>query len=215
MKLIDQIRVNVGKRILAARLKNYSHVPVVRNFSDATNIGIIYNATQYISFEVIKDLVKLLSVNQAKVSVLGYVHSKKLIDHYLYRKGFDFFSKNDLNWYYKPNTTVTQKFLTENFDLLIDLSLEDAYPIRYITSLSPATFKVGRYSPEDDSLDFMIDIEKEKRDMKRVQMEIVKDIESSEEGVAIDEDRGPKAENELQLKFLINQLIHYLSLIKK
>ena len=56
--------------------------------------------------------------------------------------------------------------MDEPFDLLLNLSLEEHFPIHYITSLSPATFKAGRYLPIDESLDFMIDIEKENQTMK-------------------------------------------------
>jgi hypothetical protein len=215
MKMVEKIKTDVGKRVLTGKMTSHRRIPVVCNFNDAKNIGILYNATEYISFEIIKDFVKMLAVNQAKVTVLGYVHSKKLIDHYLYRKGFDFFSKNDLNWYYKPVSASVQQFMTEPFDLLIDLSLEDYYPVRYITSLSPATFKVGRYVPGDLSLDFMIDIEKEKNTMKSLRQEITRDAESTTEKSEIEADVEKKTEIELQLNFLINQLIHYLSIIKK
>jgi hypothetical protein len=113
------------------------------------------------------------------VSVLGYVDSKKLIDHYLYRKGFDFFSKNDLNWYYRPVSPLAMQFMDEPFDLLLNLSLEDHFPIHYITTLSQATFKAGRFFPTDESLDFMIDIEKENQMMRSLHKEIMGEAETS------------------------------------
>ena len=167
------------------------------------------------SFEIIRSLVKELTRDSRKVTVLGYVDSKKLIDHYLYRKGFDFFSKNELNWYFKPASSVVDSFTSEPFDLLINLSLEDYYPIRYITALSPALLKAGRYSPDEQYLDFMIDIEKEKRTMRNLQQEIMKDSDHPHEKEDIEADLEKKTETELQLNFLINQLLHYLSLLKK
>ena len=148
---------------------------------NAKHIGIIYNATEYVSFEIIKNLAKDLAHDSKKISVLGYVDSKKLIDNYLYRKGFDFFSKNELNWYFKPVSPVVDQFITEPFDILINLSLEDHFPIRYITTLSPAQFKAGIFSADDSCLDLMIDIEKEKRTMHSLQKEIVKAHETGQE----------------------------------
>ena len=215
MKWVDEIRARVGTRVLESKLKRFTRNRVVCNFNEAKHIGIIYNATQYVSFEIIKDFTKELSLNLAKVTVLGYVDSKKLIDHYLYRKGFDFFSRIDLNWYYKPISATADQFINEPFDLLIDLSLEDYFPIRYITALSPASFKVGRYTHDDPSLDLMIDIEREKQSMKSLHMEIIEDGKTVVHPSEIESDVEKKTETELQLRFLINQLKHYLSIIKK
>jgi len=143
MNWIDNIKVQVGRRVLANKFKTQLRIPATCSVDDAKNIGILYNATEYISFEIIRNLVKELSHDSRKVTVLGYVDSKKLIDHYLYRKGFDFFSKNDLNWYFRPVSAVVDNFIAEPFDLLINLSLEDHYPIRYIAALSPATGSAG------------------------------------------------------------------------
>jgi hypothetical protein len=215
MKWTDQIKSRIGERILVRKMRNSVRTPVICNIEEADNIGIIYNATEFVSFEIIRSLVKELTRDSRKVTVLGYVDSKKLIDHYLYRKGFDFFSKNELNWYFKPVSSVVDSFTSEPFDLLINLSLEDYYPIRYITALSPALLKAGRYSPDEQYLDFMIDIEKEKRTMRNLQQEIMKDSDHPHEKEDIEADLDKKTETELQLNFLINQLLHYLSLLKK
>ena len=215
MKWADDIKSGIGRRVLASKHKSISRKVRVCNLDDAKRIGIIYNATEYISFEIIKDLVKQLMDKDVTVGVLGYVDSKDLIDHYLYRKGFDFFSKKDLNWYYRPLSAVAEQFMAEPFDLLLNLSLDDHFPIHYITALSSATFKAGRYFPGNESLDLMIDIEKEKQTMRSLHREIIREAEPSIENREIEAEVDKKTEIELQLKFLISQLVHYLSLINK
>jgi hypothetical protein len=215
MKWMDQIREYTGRRVLNNHLQNDTRHPQVCTINDAENIGIIYNATEYVSFEIIRNLVKDLAHQSKKVTVLGYVDSKKLIDNYLYRKGFDFFSKNELNWYYKPVSSNIDEFIQEPFDLLINLSLEDYFPIRYITTLSAATFKTGKFTPGDACLDLMIDIEKETQTMRSLHKEIIKDTRYKTEDEEIEADVDKKTEIEIQLNFLINQIMHYLSLLKK
>ncbi len=215
MNWIDTFKEYMGRRVLAQKLKNQIRHPVICNIDHVQHIGIIYNATEYVSFEIIRNLVKDLSHDSRKITVLGYVDSKKLIDHYLYRKGFDFFSKNELNWYSKPVSTVVDHFIAEPFDLLINLSLEEYYPIRYITALSAASFKAGKFSPDEIHLDFMIDIEKEKQTMRNLQKEIMNETDHKHENNDIEADLEKKTETELQLSFLINQLLHYLSILKK
>jgi hypothetical protein len=215
MKLMDQIKTYMGRRALTTRLKDQSRTPVICNIESAQHIGIIYNATEFVSFEIIRNLVKDLAQDSKKITVLGYVDSKKLIDHYLYRKGFDFFSRNELNWYSKPVSEVVDHFITEPFDILINLSLEDYYPIRYITALSPATFKVGKYTPDELYLDFMIDIEKEKQTMKNLHKEIMNETDYKQEKDELEANVEKKTETEIQLSFLINQLLHYLAILIK
>ncbi len=200
--------------MLAKNSKLVSRQKKVCNLKDAKNIGILYNATHLVSFEIIKDLVKSLSSKNVKVSALGYVHSNMLIDHYLYRKGFEFFTQTDLNWYYKPVSKVVEDFINNPFDILIDLSLEDYYPVQYILMSSISTFKVGRYKSDQEFLDLMIDLEKEKMEMKKIHDEVTKNKKDKDKEAEIEEEVEQKVEIEIQLNFLINQLMHYLSLIK-
>lgn len=215
MNLVNNFKSLIGERVLQSQQRNHSRLPSFNTLNEAKSIGIIYNATEYISFELIKNLVKEISHGPKKITVLGYVDSKKLIDNYLYRKGFDFFSKNDLNWYFKPVSQVVDLFIKEPFDLLINLSLDDHFPIRYITSVSSATFKAGRFSPHDNCLDLMIDIEKERQAMLNINVEVEKQIHSRNGNREIEAGIERKTETEILLNFLINQLLHYLSILKK
>jgi hypothetical protein len=215
MNWSDKIKSRIGRQRLADKAGSADRAITLCTLSEAKNIGIIYDATEYISFEIVRDLVKQLSNNSISISVLGYVDSKKLIDHYLYRKGFDFFCRNDLNWYYKPLSSQTEQFINEPFDILLNLSLDYKFPIQYISSVSKATFKTGRYSPEDTSLDFMIDIEKEKETMNNLRRDIILEKKSMPENGDIASDIEKRTGIEFQLKFLIDQLLHYLSILKK
>ncbi len=215
MKFIDNTKHFFGIRILKNKLRGISRETIVCNINDAKSVGIIYNATNLMNFEIIKDFAKTLMNKKIEVSALGYVHSKKLIDHYLYRKGFDFITKNNLNWYYKPASNIVSGFIKKPFDILINLSLEDYYPIQYIVALSSSPFKVGKYSEEPNYMDFMIDIEKEKKTMQDLKDEIGKGKEVNGRKQEIEDEIDKKVDIELQLNFLINQIMHYLSIIKK
>jgi hypothetical protein len=215
MKWADNIKARIGRQRLADMTGSAVRKINLCTISEAKNIGVIFDATEYISFEIVRDLVKQLSNNSISISVLGYVDSKKLIDHYLYRKGFDFFCRNDLNWYYKPVSSQTEQFMNEPFDILIDLSLDDQFPIQYIISASKATFKTGRYSITDTSLDFMIDIDKEKETLRTLRRDIIREKKAMGENVEIAPDTEKRTEIEFQLKFLIDQLLYYLSILKK
>jgi len=215
MKVAEQMRSKVGEFILNKQIRHFRRPVKSCNLEDAQSIGILFNATHSVSFEIVKNFVKELSERSKKIHVLGFVDSKQLIDHYLYRKGFEFFTRNQLNWYQKPESDAVKDFINQEFDLLINLNLEDSYPIKYILCLSKAHFKVGRFTDVHPYHDLMIDIEQEKEAMQDIQDELQSDQQSgkvhhnSYESIA-----DLKTSVELQMNFLINQLLHYLSKLK-
>ena len=212
--MLNNTKIYIGKKVLERKLKGRVRTTRVCNINEAKNIGIIFNATQLVSFEIIRNFTKDLSEKKIKVSVLGYVHSKKLIDHYLYRKGFYFFTKNDLNWFNKPVADTVEEFINIPFDILINLCLEEYYPIQYIVALSVSGFKAGRYAEEPNYLDFMIDIEKEKKEMRDLQKQISENKKRVSSNQELEKEIEKKIDIDFQLNFLINQLMYYLSIIK-
>ncbi len=216
MKFIENTKSYFGKRAIRKYLKKHSRSMASCNIKEAKTIGILFNATHQVSFEIVKELVKNISGKKNTIDVLGFVDSKQLIDHYLYRKGFDFFTRSQLNWYYKPKNSSVDTFIKKPFDILLDLSLDNPFPIRYIMTCSAAKFKTGMFYKNQDYLDLMIDIEKEKQNMNRIQHEVEIDRKNNNrKNREVEKIIDKKVQTEIQLNFLINQLVHYLSLIKK
>jgi len=212
---MEKIKQKFANYVLNRRIRRQKRNIQACNIQDSKSIGLLFNATHTISYEIIKDLVKQLSTPKNKIMVLGYVEGKHMIDHYLYRKGFEFFTKNQLNWYQKPISSAVDDFISQPFDILINLSLERIYPIQYIVALSKARFKAGIYTEDENVLDFMIDINKEKETIRNLQIELAKDVkEAKNHKTSYDSIADIKTNAELQLSFLINQLVHYLSQIK-
>ena len=215
MKLAAGMRMKYGEFVLKRNLKHLKRNVKSCNIDDAKSIGILFNATNSASFETVKNLVKELSGKRRKIMVLGFIEGKHLIDHYLYRKGFEFFTRSHLNWYEKPKSEAVSEFIKEEFDILINLNLEESYPINYILSLSKASFKVGRLTQNHQYLDFMIDIENEIVAMEELQLELQQDVKNAKtHRTNYDSIADVKTSLELQMGFLINQLLHYISKLK-
>lgn len=215
MKIIENARAYLGNKSIRTYLKNHRREVKVCNLTDAQSIGILFNATHPVSFEIVKTLVKDLSTKKNSIDVLGFFNHKQVFDQYLYRKGFEFFTQKELNWYYKPIVDNVRRFIDKPFDLLIDLSLDDPFPIHYIIACSQAKFKVGRYHEGQECLDFMIDMKKEQEAMDTIREELEKDQkEKKRNHKGVENIADKEAQARIQLNFLISQLMHYLSLIK-
>jgi hypothetical protein len=58
-----------------------------------------------------------------------------------------------------PGQAKVRDFIAKDFDLLIDLSLKDSLPLKYIAGMSMSLCRIGRFSEKNtECYDFMIDI---------------------------------------------------------
>lgn len=132
------------------------------DFASAKYIGIVCSTEDEISTGHLKDFLQFLSQRGIKYLVLGYFDGKKIPDNFLYWKGMEFITHSDLNFFGIPNNPTVDKFVKEPFDMLINCSVENYFPIEYVTQLSHAKCKVGILRDGDSYYDLMIDIRKKK-----------------------------------------------------
>ena len=158
----NSFKYKLGEFILKRKLKAHNRQRAVYSLNTARPIGIVYNATHQDTFETTRQFVKHLFDIDKKVAALGFVDHKEIVDFYTARRGFNFFCRKNVNWYGRPSNPAVDEFIAKDFDILIDLSMDDNFSIRYITSLSKAKFKVGRFTDKADLYDFMVDISKKR-----------------------------------------------------
>jgi len=115
------------------------------NLSDAKSIGLIYNATNAESFEIVKKFFDDLKEHVDGVWVLGYIDKKNFNDPEVRPHGFTFYNKKDVNWYNKPIGETAYRFIEKPFDILIDLDFDNMLAVKYVVVKSAAGFKVGRH----------------------------------------------------------------------
>jgi len=129
----------------------------VFNLEKANRITILFDGTEPKTVQRVKVFVNELSKGKEVVSALGYVNEKDKSFEHMSTLHFDFFSNDELNWYGKPQGMVIENFLKEDYDILIDLSLKEFYPLTYLAVASPAKFKVGRCRDDVNVFDLTID----------------------------------------------------------
>ena len=119
------------------------------NIANAKVIGIVYPLHDIPDYEQVEKLVATLQHEHKEVHALGFVQHKNLISRFLPKLSYDFFSFNNLNWFYKPVNEKVRDFISSEFDLLIDLTLQENLPIKFVVGLSRARCKVGCFSEEN------------------------------------------------------------------
>lgn len=165
MSFFKNIKLKLANRMLNAELKakHLQKAPFKFMFDKIKTVGIVFDATNPEDFELVKRYVTYLREYSKKVKVLGYFNTKNIPSLTYSKLEYDFFTVKDINWLYKPNSMVVNNFISDDFDLLLDLNVNDHFSIKYIAALSKAKFKVGKYvENEIDVYDMMIDADNTK-----------------------------------------------------
>lgn len=111
-------------------------------------VGILFDLAKE-KKDIHKKIIKIteeLHIDRQKVTILAYIPK---IDEGKQFYSFYHFSEEDLNWFYQPKSKRLKKFVSESFDLLINLSDSLNYPMKLVTAYSKAKFKIGRHISEE------------------------------------------------------------------
>jgi hypothetical protein len=151
------LRRRVGAYMLESEMKEGSRQPQAISLDKAQKIGILFTGEDEQTLNSVSTFVKELRRNGKNVKCLGFVPKPNAVQTLRQSQDMDFFSTDDLNWYFRPQSSLVTSFLSEKFDMLIDLRIVRRVPLPFMVALSKARFKVGRFNEEDKQIfDLMI-----------------------------------------------------------
>jgi len=157
--MFEKIRRKIGLYYYNRDRLKSRHVHGMVNLPEARRVGILYTLEDVPDYDRVSEFVTQLQQEHKEVKALGFVKSKSLVRRFLPKLSYDFFSRRDVTWFYRPIHDTVKDFMSKEFDLLIDLSLSDSFPLKYISGLSSAICRVGRFSEDNTPYyDLMIDI---------------------------------------------------------
>jgi hypothetical protein len=157
------IRIAAGKYLLRAEAEHVRRVKTAFNMFEARTFVILFEGSRIDDVDLVKKYVNYLKEMKKKVRVIGFFNTEFPPDFTYSKLDYEFFSIKELNWHMKPSGTFVRSFLEEEFDVLIDLNFEDHFPLTYLSTLSNAHFKVGKFSTENQQIfDLLIDTAKGK-----------------------------------------------------
>ena len=163
MEFINQIR----RFILLFLLRRKTAVSKNRNpvtIQHAEKIGILFNAENIKTNDVILEFSKHLKSLQKEVQLLGYLPKRDFGFQY----PFPFISEKDTNWYGKPKGGTSGFFINTPFDLMVDFCSDECLPLEYISGVSSSKFRVG-FNKEINNANYdLILIPKEKSDISNL-----------------------------------------------
>ena len=160
--IFENIRYGIAKVLLRRKAKKVKREKMLFDFASAKYVGILCSPQNEADTALIKEFLHNISQKGIKYLVLGYFDGKSIPENFLYLKGIDFITQQDINFLMKPNGEMIDKFIGEPFDILINCIIDSYFSVEYISQLSIAKFKVGIMRDGESYYDLMIDISKEK-----------------------------------------------------
>lgn len=137
------MRKSLGNYVLKKRASRLKRKVEVQNLESAESVGVVYNATHTEDEEEIKNFIQFLEKQNIKSQSIALFQSKDTSKMPISSINSFYLSKKDLNFYRLPTSEDAKVFMDKDFDILIDCNFENFFPLRYISSLSKAKFKVG------------------------------------------------------------------------
>jgi hypothetical protein len=156
---LKNLQVNLGKLKLKKELKRLNRNVKAFNIDKASTIGIIYNATNRSDADLVKKFTQYLKEERKEVLSLGFIDSKDSSNIVKPHLNYSYFDRSNLSKSMVPKGNEVNNFINKSFSILIDLNIDQCFPIEYISSLSNAKFKVGANSDYRDKVcDLVIDV---------------------------------------------------------
>lgn len=147
-------RQNIGKKLLA-RHRQADKSESLQTLQSVREIGVVYDVNQ-ISAELINKVVHYFESAGKNVTTLGFISEKELGD-YIPTLKEEYFCEKDLTFWQLPKKAVVSRFLSKDFDFLINLDLNESAELQSISTYSSAKTRIGKYFEEYSfSQDFMI-----------------------------------------------------------
>jgi hypothetical protein len=148
MNLIDKIRSYGSNYFLKKGIASLNRKKKLIHIDSAVSIGIIFELKDEKVYYSIQKYFQKLQEKKVRVKALGFTNSKQASSHFLPVLTFDFFNASQVNWFQIPNVKCVQDFIESDFDICINLSSENVFPLKYVAGLSKSRLKVGAYHME-------------------------------------------------------------------
>lgn len=144
------LKSKIANRALNSRLSLVVREKRVFNLDSAKSAGVLWEIDQRDTFERLQIELSLAGLT---VESLCYVSAKKgvLPDEI---KGF---TRKQTSWSEVPELGLVDDFIQQKFDILIDLTGQQYFPVVYITALSEAAFKIGSAGKSANYFDLNIE----------------------------------------------------------
>lgn len=147
----------IKKRLFLAHKKQQRVVNIV-TLAGAKSVGILWNPADEESIETYEQLRQILNGRGIKPFGIAFINSKREKETLATVSNSLLINNSNINFWGKPRSGDGLQFMQQDFDILIDLSINKCIALQYILIHSSARFKVGWKSDDPNVYDLEIDV---------------------------------------------------------
>lgn len=162
VKAFEDYKYRKSLKALTKKLVGFKRHKMVQNLTTARTIGIVFNLPDQATLDEVLNLKKFFEGNNINVLAIAFFNGKEIPQYFTMHNRVSVFDKNQVNWYGKPESALVDSFTSNEFDILLDINFEETMPMRWISSLSKAKFKVGALNYYNNPFDLIITVDKSK-----------------------------------------------------
>ena len=155
---MSRISRNIIKLIFRLKKKEIEKAKNLIRNKNFDKIGLLYISENSSQDSFIKLFIEKLSIENREIFSVEFITNKDRIPEKISSNNNYKFGKEDLNFFGLLPKEKSTTFLENNFDIIINLSLNNNIYLHYLSFMSTAKLKIGLYSDEFSHIyDFMID----------------------------------------------------------
>jgi len=157
LKLIKNIREKFAKSFLVTQVTEMNRKQKQINLDSARTVALLYYLSDEAMYKTMESILSRLNDLNLKVRVVAYTDQKFYPHYFIPKISQDIITGKEVNWRYQPQKPFFEEFINTEYDILIDLSLDDHLPLLYCAALSKSGLKVGRFQEDHQEFyDLMI-----------------------------------------------------------
>lgn len=161
--MLNELRKSLILFIIKRNLKKTKLKGKNVSFKNARKIGLIAFVDSKDKLELVINFKKTLETHGPEVQVMAFAPFKIIPDYFNTQMQIEVFSKKDVNLFGIPKGKAVSQFIDKEFDMLIDLTIDDLVPLYYLAGMCKARIKAGKFREQmQETYDIMI---KEKENM--------------------------------------------------
>jgi hypothetical protein len=156
------LKKNIARFFLKRKLDFSSKRKITEhfNFNQTKSIGIIFSADNAFQIETVRKYMSLMNDSGKQVKAICFNKTKHIPSLGHSNLFIDFVLPKEINFWGIPTPSFIDGFIENEFDLLIDLDINENFPVEYVSAMSKAFFKVGKHSKNNESIfDLMLKID--------------------------------------------------------
>ena len=141
--MFNDLKFKISNYILRKDVLNSKHSPKLIELSRAKKVAVLFDAHDSKSIVEVKYLLKYFLKLNIDVAVLGFVNEKQNASFHISTLHINYFNLNDTSFLGFPKSNKITSFLREEYDFLINLSLTNSFPTKYLTFNAKTNYRIG------------------------------------------------------------------------